>query len=261
MTSTLIRRTGVLALTAATTVTLTGCAGVLGARMTYDDTEKAKITDIVVSGGSGSITIKTAAVTETTIKRVIRRSSNPGESYRLTGSTLSIDTSCGHNCSVSYEITAPPGVAVRGKLSSGDIGLDGAGATDLQVSSGDLTVRNATGPVQVDATSGDIEVTGGTGAVQAKASSGDVRVMNVAGPVDASVSSGDLDIKLTTANSVRAEASSGDLRVTVPAGGYQIHTDTGSDEAHVTGLTNDASSKNVLDLKASSGDLTVSAAA
>jgi hypothetical protein len=261
MTSTLIRRTGVLALTAATTVTLTGCAGVLGARMTYDDTEKAKITDIVVSGGSGSIMVKTAAVTETTIKRVIRRSTNPGESYKLTGSTLNIDTSCGHNCSVSYEITAPAGVAVRGELSSGDMALDGVGATDVRVSSGDLVINNATGPVQVTATSGDINVVGGTGAVKAKANSGDVHVVNVAGPVDASVSSGDLDIKLTTANSVTAEASSGDLSVIVPAGGYQIRTDTSSGDANVDGLTNDASSKYVLDLKASSGDVTVSAAA
>ena len=77
--------------------------------MTYDDTEKAKITDIVLTGGSGDVTITTAPVTETTITRVIRRSTNPGESYRLVGTTLNIDTTCGVDCSVTYEIKAPPG--------------------------------------------------------------------------------------------------------------------------------------------------------
>ena len=261
MTSILLRRTAVLAIVTAATVTLTGCAGVLGARMTYDDTEKAKITDVVVTGGGGDVLIRTAAVTETSIKRVIRRSSNPDESYRLSGSTLTIDTSCGHNCSVSYEIVAPTGVAVRGELGSGDISLDGVGATDVQVRSGDLVINNATGPVQADSSSGDVTITVATAAVTADARSGDVRVMNVAGPVTAKVASGDLDIKLTTANSVTAEANSGDVTVTVPRGSYQVRTDTGSGDADVHGVTNDASSKNVLDVKASSGDVTVSATA
>ncbi len=261
MTTTLIRRTGVLALTAATAVTLTGCAGVLGARMTYDDTEKAKVTDIVVTGGGGDVQIRTAAVTETSIKRVVRSSSNPDESYRLAGSTLTVDTSCGHNCSVSYEIVAPTGVAVRGELGSGDIALDGVGATDVQVRSGDLVINNATGPVQAGATSGDVTITGATAAVTADADSGDVQVMNVAGPVTAKVASGDLDIKLTTANSVTAVANSGDVNVIVPKGSYQIRTDTSSGDAEIHDLTNDASAKNVLDVKASSGDVMVAAAA
>jgi DUF4097 and DUF4098 domain-containing protein YvlB len=261
MTTTLIRRAGVPALLAATIVSLTGCAGVLGARMTYDDTEKAKITDIVLSGGSGSVLVRTAAVTETSIKRVIRRSTNPGESYQVNGSTLAIDTSCGHNCSVQYEIVAPAGVTVHGVLRSGDVSLDGVGATDVEVSSGDLMIKNATGPVQAKATSGDITVTGATGAVRTEASSGDVRVMNVAGPVTATVRSGDLDVKLTTANSVTADSSSGDVNVTVPKDSYQIRTDTSSGDANIHGLINDASAKNVLDLKASSGDVTVTATA
>ena len=51
MTTTLIRRAGVLALIATTAAGLSGCAGVVGAKLTYDDTEKGKITDIVLAGG------------------------------------------------------------------------------------------------------------------------------------------------------------------------------------------------------------------
>src|SRR5690349_5955644 len=104
MTTTLIRRAAVLALIAASTTALTGCAGVIGAKMTYDDTLKAKITDIVLTGGAGDVVVTTSEVDETTIHRVIRRSTNPGESFKLDGTTLTIDTSCGMNCSVSYEI-------------------------------------------------------------------------------------------------------------------------------------------------------------
>src|SRR5690348_15187179 len=129
MTTPLARRAGALVLIAATATTLSGCAGVLGAKMTYDDTEKAKITDIVLAGDSGDVKISTAAVDQTTIRRVIRRTTNPGESYRLSGSVLSLDTSCGMNCSVSYEIQTPPGVKVRGNLDSGDVRLTGVADT------------------------------------------------------------------------------------------------------------------------------------
>jgi hypothetical protein len=261
MTTTIIRRAGVLTLVAATTATLTGCAGVVGARMTYDDTEKVKITDIVMSGGSGDVIVKTAAVDQTTIKRVIRRSSNPGESYRIDGTTLMIDTSCGRDCSVSYEITAPAGIAVRGSLRSGDVGLNGVGAADVQVTSGNVMIRNATGPVKVSATSGDVDVLDSSGPVTAEVTSGNVRAMNAGGVVDVRSTSGDVDVKLTTANSVTAEASSGDVNVMVPPGHYKILTDTGSGDDSVTGLVSDPTAKSVLNVSAGSGDVSVMATA
>jgi DUF4097 and DUF4098 domain-containing protein YvlB len=261
MTTTLIRRAGVLALIAATTTTLTGCAGVLGARMTYNDTETTKITDIVVTGGEGDVTVTTATTQQTTIKRVVRGSSNPGESYKLIGTTLNVDTTCGPDCSVSYEIQAPAGVAVRGQLRSGDIGLDGVGTADVRLTSGNVTVHNATGPVQVHATSGDIEVLDAKGAVTAQSTSGNVKALNVGGAVDVRATSGDVDVKLTAANSVRAVASSGDVNVVLPQGTYKISTDTGSGNASVHGLTSDPAAKNVIDVRTASGDVEVAAAA
>jgi DUF4097 and DUF4098 domain-containing protein YvlB len=264
MTTTLIRGAGVLAVIAATTTALTGCAGVLGARMTYDDTVQAKISEIVLGGGndgSGDVKISTAAVNETTIKRIVRNSSNPGESYRVTGTSLTIDTSCGDNCSVTYEIQAPAGVAVRGELRSGDVALDGTGTTDLTVTSGDLLVRNATGPVQLHATSGDIQVLDAKNSVKVKSTSGDIKAINVAGAVDLSVTSGDITAQLAGANSVTAKTTSGDVNVIVPPGSYRIATHTGSGDAGVHGITSDPSAKNVIDVRTGSGDVNVTAAA
>jgi len=256
MTTTVLRRAGVLVLIAATATTLSGCAGVLGAKMTYDDTEKGKITDIVLTGGGGDVKITTAAVDQTTIQRVIRRTTNPGESYKLSGTTLSIDTSCGLNCNVSYDIRTPPGVKVRGNLDSGDVVLAGVADTTVQVASGDVMVTDATGPVKVEATSGDIEVLRSHGTVDAVATSGDIRTIDAQGAVTARATSGDVQVHLSTPTSVTADVSSGDLDITVPPGSYHIvNRGSAGGDASITGLTSDPASKNVLDVKADSGDM------
>lgn len=257
MTTTLVRRAGVLALIAATATTLSGCAGVIGAKMTYDDTEKAKITDIALSGGSGDIQISTAAVDQTTIRRVIRGTTNPGASYQLSGSTLNLDTSCGINCSVSYEIQTPPGVKVHGRLASGDLRLAGTADTDVQVSSGNVVVADATGPVKVRATSGDIQVLRSHGTVSAVATSGDIEAIDPAGAVDVQATSGDIQVHLAVPNSVTAYATSGDVAVTVPRGSYNIISRRSSGDTRLNGLTSDPSAKNVLDVKADSGDINI----
>lgn len=257
MTTTLVRRAGVLALIAATATTLSGCTGVIGAKMTYDDTEKAKITDIVLSGGSGDVTITTGAAGQTTIRRVIRRTTNPGESYHLSGTTLSLDTSCGPDCSVSYQIQTPPGVNVRGGLDSGDLQLDGIGSADVRVSSGDLLINNATGPVKARATSGNIQVLHAKGTVTAQATSGDIRAIDAAGAVDVSATSGDVQVHLSAPNSITATVTSGDIDISVPAGDYHVISHGNSADTAVHGLTDNPAAKNVLNVRASSGAINI----
>jgi DUF4097 and DUF4098 domain-containing protein YvlB len=239
---------------------LAGCGGV-GARLTFSDTEKVKITEIVMTGGSGDVTVRTSAITETRINRIIHHNADPGETYRLDGTVLHIDTSCGRDCSVSYEIEAPTGVAVRGELRSGDVGLTGVGTADIALTSGDILVRGATGAVQARSTSGDITVLDGKGGATLEATSGNVRAMNIAGgPVNASVTSGDVEVKLTEADSVDARTTSGDVIVIVPSGSYRVGTDAGSGDHSVIGIVNDPSAKNVINVHTGSGDATISGA-
>jgi len=258
MTTTLVRRAGVLALVAtAAATTLTGCAGVIGAQMTYNDTEKGKVTEIVLGGGDGDVVVTTGPVTETSITRVVRGSSNPGASYKLTGTALNLDSTCGPDCSVSYQIKAPAGVAVRGQLTSGDVRLTGVGATDLELSSGDVLVQGATGPVRVRATSGDLRVLDAKSTVELQATSGDIQALDAAGALDLDVTSGDITVGLATPTSVTAQARSGDINVTVPDGRYKVVTSTGSGDVTVENVTDDATSKNVIDLRTTSGDVNV----
>ncbi|MFG1996048.1 DUF4097 family beta strand repeat-containing protein [Actinoplanes sp. NPDC048988] len=254
MTTTWARRTGILVLIGAATAALTACGGVVGATLTYNDVEKAKITEIRLSGGAGDVSITTGSVTETTIKRVIRNSSDPGDSYRLDGSVLLLDTSCGADCSVSYEVEAPAGVTVRGDLRSGDVNLTGIGATDLKLTSGDINVHEPAGPVLIRATSGDVRVLNAKDKVTVQSTSGDVNVLDAAGALDLRITSGDINASLTTPASVKAQTTSGDVQVRVPQGAYKITSHTGSGDDEIQGLTSDPAAKNTLDLRTSSGD-------
>ncbi|MFG1609348.1 DUF4097 family beta strand repeat-containing protein [Actinoplanes sp. NPDC049265] len=255
------RRAGAATLIAAVTATaLTGCGGV-GAKLTFSDVEKAKITDIVVSGDGGDVLIRTQpSLTETTINRIVHRNSDPGASYRLDGSKLSINTDCGPNCRVSYDITAPEGVKVRGSLGSGDVVLTGVAGVDVAVDSGNLAVNDVQGDVVAKADSGDVAVNNATGKVTASADSGDVRAIRVSGgPIDLRADSGDVDVEAVQAMSVTAVADSGNVMVRVPAGSYAIETqaNSGDEATEGPGLVNDRSSKFKLTLTADSGDVTL----
>jgi hypothetical protein len=255
----LFRRAGAVALVTVAAAALAGCADGIGAQLTFNDVAKAKVGQIVLDGGSGDVDVTTGAVTETRITRIVHSSTDPGTSYTLTGSQLHLGSSCGHNCRVSYQIEAPAGVSVTGELSSGAVSLDGVGAVDVHVTSGDILIRNATGAVKAWATSGEITVTDSKGPATLEATSGDVHVINAAGPVAVKASSGEVDVKLAVPASVTVAVSSGDVAVTVPQGSYRVRTGTSSGDVETPGITNDASSKNVLDMRTSSGDVTVAA--
>src|SRR3954464_2591147 len=114
------RTAGVLSLAAAGTL-LAGCVGrPVAAQVEVSDVGAAKITAIEIGEGSGNVAVRTSSRADTAIKRTVRYAGNqPGTTYRVDGSTLHIDTRCGDNCSVSYDIEAPANVAVRGRTGSG----------------------------------------------------------------------------------------------------------------------------------------------
>ena len=261
MTPTLARRAGAVTLIAATTAALAACGNGIGARLTYDDTEKVKVSEVVLTGGSGDVKVATAAIADTRIKRIVRTNSgdDPQVSYSLTGTVLSIDTSCGPRCSVSYEIQAPTGVAVKGRLGSGDIGLTDVATADVTVGSGDVYLQRATGAMSVKTGSGNIEALGLRGPVTLVTGSGDVRATDLAGghEVRAQTSSGDVDVLLTEAASVTARAGSGDIDLSVPEGPYQVKSKHGSGDVSTVGITDDPAAKLLIDVQTGSGDVQV----
>ena len=262
MTPTLARRAGALTLIAATTIAVAACGSGGSAKLTFSETAKVKTTAIDLTGRSGGVTVTTLPISETRITRVVRRSSDPGRSYRFEGTVLHLDTNCGPDCSVSYQIEAPTGVSVTGRLNSGDISLSGVGSADVAVTSGDIAIDGATGTVKAMSTSGTVSAANTHGPVTLQATSGDLRGTNLAGgPVKVRVTSGDVDLGVAVATSVTAETASGDVHVSVPAGSYRVRAQIGSGNTHIDGVTNDPSATNILDLHAGSGDVTVTAGA
>ncbi|SDT67509.1 DUF4097 family beta strand repeat-containing protein [Actinoplanes derwentensis] len=246
-----------LILAAASVGALAGCDGVVGARMTFDDTEKNKITAIVLAGGHGDIMVATeTGATETKIRRIVQGGTGVDTSYQVAGGVLTLDTDCGRDCGISYEITAPPGVAVRGELTSGDVTLSAVGPVDLQLTSGDVMVERATGPVKLRATSGDVQVIGGTG-VDLESRSGNLDVLESTGPVTARLTSGDISLSLIEPSSVTASTTSGEINLMVPPGDYKVSATTGNGEARVEEIKSNPKATNVLDLRTRDGDIAV----
>jgi hypothetical protein len=263
MTPTLARRAGAVTLIAATAAALAGCGGGIGAKLTYDDTEKVKVSEIVLTGGSGDVTVTTAAITETRIKRIVRTdgSDDPQASYQLAGTVLTLDTSCGNQCQVSYEIQAPPGVGVRGKLGSGTLALSDIGSADVIVASGDVVVDRASGLVNLKSGSGDITANDLHGQTTLVTGSGNVEAHGLSGgaAVRTQTGSGDVRVELAEPASVTARAGSGDIELMVPDGAYRVKTHTGSGDAEVVGLADDPKAKNSIDVQTGSGDARITA--
>ena len=263
MTPTLARRAGAVTLIAASAAALAGCGGGIGARLTYDDTEKVKVSEVVLTGGSGDVKVTTAAIADTRIKRIVRSdgSADPQASYQIAGTVLTLDTSCGERCHVSYEIQTPPGVTVRGKLGSGDLTLSDVGTASIVMGSGDAGIDGATGAVSLRSGSGNIVANDLHSDVTLVTGSGDVEAHGLAGgkAVRAQTGSGDVIVELTAVASVTARAGSGDIELLVPDGAYQLRTHNGSGDSKVIGLVDSPTATNALDVQTGSGDATVTA--
>lgn len=253
-----LRRTGSLIVVGAVVAAVAGCAGGVPNRLDFSDTEKVKVTEIIVSGGSGDVVVRTAAIAETRIKRVVRyRNTEPGPTYRLDGTVLHVDTDCGDNCNVSYDIEAPSGVAVTGELGSGDVSLTNVAATDLLVNSGDVTVAGATGAVKLETRSGDIAVRDVHGVTKLTARSGNITGTNVGGAaLAADVTSGDIDLRLSKPGPATVKSTSGDVSLLVPAGSYQVRASVSSGDKDVT-VPNEPAATILLDVHATSGNVTI----
>ncbi|MBB6554377.1 DUF4097 family beta strand repeat-containing protein [Nonomuraea rubra] len=194
----------------------------------YQVTEK--VTKLQLRSNSGD-----AVITETggTAVRVVEtlhwrgEGSKPKPEHKVEGETLLMSYTCpsdwGGGCSVDYKIEIPKGLSV-----------------DLETGSGNLTLRNLTGPIDVNAGSGDVDAAGLAGK-----------------QVFAETGSGNLELKYVTApDSAELEAGSGDITLSVPDGAYDVKSEVGSGDTAVT-VKNDTSSAHKISLTAGSGNITV----
>ncbi|KAB1910070.1 DUF4097 family beta strand repeat-containing protein [Micromonospora sp. AMSO31t] len=254
-----LHRTAVAAAAAASLIVLAGCDTLSFRRLDYDQTEQVKITKITVpAGGAGDVTIRaTGPADQVRIKRIVRyQGGEPDSRYEIKGDELLLPSDCGSRCTVSWEVTAPEGVTVRGDANSGNVLLHRVGPVDFTLNSGDINVTEARGEVRATTTSGNIEVVDATGPVRLRASSGDISARRLAAGVDAEATSGNVSIELDKPAAARLHATSGDIDLTVPEGRYRVRADAKSGDTNLA-VPNDAGASLLLDVSASSGNVTV----
>ncbi|HWO68723.1 MAG TPA: DUF4097 family beta strand repeat-containing protein [Umezawaea sp.] len=277
------KRIALLAVAAvATTMSLSSCVRIAQESSSDDYTVNDRISSVQIDNDGGDVKVRSVeGAGATTIKRTLRygkAASKPnGPTHQVSGDVLTLK-GCGNGCEASYEVAVPSkDTTVKGEVGSGDLEVQDLASVDVNLGSGNATLRGIAGAVRVENGSGDLNgdgitgdvtakigsgnarLSGVTGAVTVVNSSGDIRAEKVDGDVNAEASSGNVVVELAEQHNVKATSSSGDVTVTVPNAGYRVVVDSNSGDKKV-GVKNDASSQFELNLTAKSGDLTLSAA-
>lgn len=254
------RTAGAVLVLVAAIAALGGCGLAGESRLHFSTTEQVKLTEIRFGpGGSGDVTVRTADIAEARIKRVVRYrgAQQPGATYRTEGTVLLADTTCGRMCSVSYDIEAPTGVAVRAELGSGDVTLTNVGSADVQVGSGSITLSGGAGRMVATSGSGDVAATDLTGEVTVNTGSGDITGLRLGGAaLVVKTGNGDIDLRLDRAGSVRADTGNGNVTVAVPKGGYQVRATSRSGDERL-GVPHDPAAQHVLQVDTGNGDISL----
>jgi len=135
---------------------------------------------------------------------------------------------------LDLEIELPQNIALEVKDSSGDATFRHIAAMQLQDSSGDIEIEDASGPLSIKDSSGDIEIEHVGSTVSIRDSSGDIEVDRVAGnfTIEAD-SSGDIRASNIDGTVLVKKDSSGDISVKTVGGDFRVLADgSGSIRSH-----------------------------
>ncbi|QUH05516.1 DUF4097 family beta strand repeat protein [Saccharopolyspora erythraea] len=210
--------------------------------------------------GSGSVAVRYEPGARGEVQERISSSGfwGGGESrLRVDGGRLVLDTSCGWNCSVDYQVTLPAPVPVTGELGSGDLEVAGMASVDARLGSGGADVRDVAGAVSVETGSGSVSLAGLGGDVDVRTGSGGVDGRELrGGRFRAELSSGTVAAELTAPQEVDVRTSSGGIELEVPQGAYRVRADTGSGGEEID-VTQDPNAPRSLELSTGSGSIQV----
>ncbi|NLU74084.1 DUF4097 family beta strand repeat protein [Streptomyces sp. HNM0575] len=210
---------------------------------TSEDSAKlsGKVTSVRLDSSAGAVRLHgKETVTDVELHRSIEFDGDKPKkrTYGLEHGVLVL-RGCGDDCSVSYTVDLPRGIAVSGGTSSGGISLSGVGKVDVTTDSGAVDLDDVDGTVRVRTTNGRVNGRGLKGE-----------------GVRASTSNGAIDLRLSTPQDVRARTSNGAVSVTAPDGSYNVSARTSNGDRHI-GLRDDPSGDHTLDLSTTNGSIRV----
>lgn len=205
----------------------------------YDEEYASRIDTVLPLARSGSVEIRLHAgdVVVTGASRAnvrILGTSERGE-LRVDASPSHIDIGTrgarGHTRHARVEVTVPHGTRVTVANQSGDVTVrDTRGELDLTTTSGDVIIEDVATRVVFTTMSGDVEVRRVEGLVRGESMSGEILLEDIRGDVDLETVSGDLSMRNVRSSSVRAESVSGSLEyagVTERGGRYDFASHSG----------------------------------
>lgn len=146
----------------------------------------------------------------------------------VTASNAVINTSSGSVRADNIDTDADGSIgAIQIKTSSGDVDIkELIGETDIESSSGYLTVGAITGNTQLKTSSGDINIKEITGETKAESSSGCQMIETLTGNAQFNTTSGDVSIQSMNGG-VRVETASGIVRILEGSGNRSLATSSG----------------------------------
>ena len=178
---------------------------------------------------SGSVEVKVGAVAEVKIEADKIASASSMEKAKANAALVTIEvTRDGNglkietkypsntrnvNVGVNYRVWVPDKAAVKVRNTSGSVNLEGLGAAlEVDVTSGNLTIAKAAGPVDARTVSGRIQVEDVGNDADLKTISGNITASRIKGSVDAETTSGRIELRdISGAKTVRAKVLSGNI--------------------------------------------------
>lgn len=121
---------------------------------------------------------------------------------------------------------------LRISTASGDVRIKDCNEVRTEVSSGDVTIRDSAGPVEISSASGDIEIEKVNGDVSAQTASGDLSIHDVTGGVSVRTASGDAVVE--NARDVKFSGVSGSLKARNISGSMSLSASSGDISAVVS---------------------------
>ncbi len=91
-------------------------------------------------------------------------------------------------------VTLPLDMAINGIVEDGDVVIDGAGATILDLGPGEADLSDLMGSVEIVDTAGDLTLVGVSGDVVIDDGAGDIRVQEVDGDLEIDDGAGDIEV-------------------------------------------------------------------
>jgi Putative adhesin len=159
---------------------------------------------------------------------------------------------------VDYEVDVPAGTPLAVRAGSGEVSVaDVTGAVDVQAGSGRVSLSNDGGPATVRTGSGSVQLTNLGGEVRVATGSGSVRGTGLAHVRDVRTGSGSIDLEGVFAEDAGLRTASGSIRVrAAPGSSAQVEATSTSGEVRVPSAVIGAGAGR-LTLESSSGSIRV----